>query len=79
MLGDLLLAYLERFLFALLVNLGNAKIIARRDSDDRRSGCTTASSSDLVIAAEAVGYLKTLAGFDRPAGPVFTVFPFGEK
>ena len=64
-LGDLLLAYLERFLFALLVNLGNAKIIARRDSDDRAQRLHDRIVLDLVIAAEAVGYLKTLAGFDN--------------
>ena len=65
MLGDLLLAYLERFLFALLVNLGNAKIVARRDSDDRAQRLHDRIVLDLVIAAEAVGYLKTLAGFDN--------------
>ena len=63
MLGYLLLAYLERFLFALLVYFRNAKIVARRDPDNRAQRLHNRIVLDLVVAAEAVGYLKALAGF----------------
>lgn len=79
MLGDLLPAYLERFLLALLVYLGNTQIVAGRKAHDRAQRLDDSIVLDLVIAADAVGYLKPLAGLDNDLLAGFTLLPFVEK
>ena len=58
-LGDLLLAYLKRFLFALFIELGNAQVVRRGDAHHRQrlhNGVVRHG----VYSAAAVGKLKPL-------------------
>ena len=60
MLGDLLLAYLKGFLFALLIELGNAQVVRRGDAHHRAQRLHNGVVRHGVYTAAAVGKLKPL-------------------
>ena len=68
-LGDLLLAYLEGFLLALLIYLGHAQIVRRGDSHHRAKRLHDRGLHDRVIPAGAVGDLQALGGLDYDLVP----------